>query len=336
MDEKLTIFYSWQSDLSKDLCQSAIRQSIRSAINKIEAEQSDQHLFLDEATRNKPGSPNIPQSIFEKISASDIFICDLTTINEDYDTGKKTPNPNVLIELGFAIAHLGWGRIIMVCNTNYGTFPNDLPFDIDRHRATPFMVSEKNDTNGKGDLTAKLREAIDAIVKESPSKASRKSNLSIKERKRERDVQNIEWIISCIHIPTFDIYIDDMPLNMVRDITFYYDWFSSIKLSSSFHIYDQKFNEIFQEFSSLWEKTMSFYRHYYLSDSKNYYRFDIQFDEFKNDQQENDYIDLSETILKLKSAFKRLLQFIRNNYIEINLDMTSRKAFDEHAKYSGE
>lgn len=26
----------------------------------------------------------------------------------------------------------------------HGVFPNDLPFDIDRHRATPFKITDKN------------------------------------------------------------------------------------------------------------------------------------------------------------------------------------------------
>lgn len=327
MDEKLTIFYSWQSDLSKDLCQSAIRQSIRSAINKIEAEQSDQHLFLDEATRNKPGSPNIPQSIFEKISASDIFICDLTTINEDYNTGKKTPNPNVLIELGFAIAHLGWDRIIMVCNTNYGTFPDDLPFDIDRHRATPFKVKEKNDNNGKGDLTAKLKLAIEEVVNNSPPKPSEKRKISPKERKRELDIQNLEWIMNCVHIPSIDRFLDEMPTHMPSQITFYKDWFSDVYSSNSFHIYDKTLSSSLSEFITLWSMSMSYYRYYNPSASGNYYIFDIPFDEFKNEKQENDFKELTKVVIKLRQSFEGLLSNIRNKYIEVDLNNLSEQAF---------
>jgi hypothetical protein len=66
-------------------------------------------IILDEATRGESGSPNIPMTILEKIKVSDAFICDITTINSNApEELRRTPNPNVLFELGFAVAHLGW------------------------------------------------------------------------------------------------------------------------------------------------------------------------------------------------------------------------------------
>jgi len=92
----------------------------RSATNSVENQIDDVIFKLDEATRNVPGSPNIPMTIFDKIIKSDIFICDLTTINTNAtDIQRKTPNPNVLIELGFAISQLGWHRIIMLFLTSH-------------------------------------------------------------------------------------------------------------------------------------------------------------------------------------------------------------------------
>ena len=39
-------------------------------------------------------------------------MADVTIINHDY-TGRKTPNPNVMLELGYAIKALGWQRILL-------------------------------------------------------------------------------------------------------------------------------------------------------------------------------------------------------------------------------
>src|SRR5262249_230832 len=44
-------------------------------------------------------------------------------------------NPNVAIELGFALHAVGWKRCLMVLNEAYGTI-DDLPFDV-RHRRHP-------------------------------------------------------------------------------------------------------------------------------------------------------------------------------------------------------
>jgi len=77
-------------------------RSIRNASNKIEIEIHDTRIELDEATKRMPGSPNIPKTILDKIETSDIFICDLPTINSKVAKGfKKVPNPNVPIDFLF-------------------------------------------------------------------------------------------------------------------------------------------------------------------------------------------------------------------------------------------
>jgi hypothetical protein len=61
-----------------------------------------------------------------------VFVADLSFVGATPD-GKKLPNPNVLIELGFAARSIGWERTILVINNAYGS-ASDLPFDILQHR----------------------------------------------------------------------------------------------------------------------------------------------------------------------------------------------------------
>jgi hypothetical protein len=51
------------------------------------------------------------------------------------EKGRSIPNPNILIELGYAVAKKGWERIICVMNQQYGG-PSKLPFDL-QHRRWP-------------------------------------------------------------------------------------------------------------------------------------------------------------------------------------------------------
>lgn len=69
---------------------------------------------------------------------SDIFVADVTIINGDY-LGRKTPNPNVLIELGYAIKSLDWNRIILLYNEDYGSI-EEIPFDINHQRMTKYSL----------------------------------------------------------------------------------------------------------------------------------------------------------------------------------------------------
>ena len=76
-------------------------------------------MTADKDTQGRTGSPDIVQSIFSKIDACDLFIADVSIVNKyaslDGAEGKPvkySPNPNVLIELGYAVKVLGWDRVI--------------------------------------------------------------------------------------------------------------------------------------------------------------------------------------------------------------------------------
>jgi hypothetical protein len=124
-----TIFNSWQSDLPNSTNRGFIEDCLLRAIKEVRAdEELKLDPCLDRDTSGVPGSPDIAATIFEKIKAADIFVGDVSVINQGA-TGRPTPNPNVLIELGYAAGRLGWDQIICVLSKATGSI-NDLPFDI--------------------------------------------------------------------------------------------------------------------------------------------------------------------------------------------------------------
>lgn len=337
MTKNQTIFYSWQSDLQKSTNQNAIRQSLRNAINLVEDKIDDLRIELDEATRNTTGSPNIPATIFSKINKCDIFICDLTTINNNAsDEFRKTANPNVLIELGYAIAAIGWERIILLFNTNYGKFPDDLPFDIDRHRASKYEIKDKSDKNGKNDLVQLLKNCITPIIIENPLKPSDLKELSTSQIKKIKDIENLKWIMSSISLTVVDNFIERMPMQIIGKALFFKDWFHEISQSSKFHIYDPKLSELLFEFRDSWEASLSFHQHYNSNPFGNVYTFHLPMDVFPTEQAEKDFNELTKICLKLKSDFSKLINYIRNEYIEVDLDETSQNAFDNYLEHQKE
>jgi hypothetical protein len=94
---KYNVFYSWQSDLPVKSNRSVIQSCIKAAIKKVTIASNSVVLSYDESTREVSGSPDIAQTIIQKIDACDIFICDISIINKDFD-GRKCPNPNVMYE----------------------------------------------------------------------------------------------------------------------------------------------------------------------------------------------------------------------------------------------
>ena len=162
---KRKIFYSWQSDLENSTNRSFIENALKNAIKRI---TKDDSLYLepvlDRDTIGLSGSPAIAEAIFEKIALSDVFVCDVSIINPR-SSKRKSPNPNVLFELGYAVTKLGWDRIILVQNTAFGT-PDTLPFDIHGRRTVLYkaLPSFPERSHIRKELSNKLEQAIKAAL----------------------------------------------------------------------------------------------------------------------------------------------------------------------------
>ena len=175
-----TVFYAWQSDSPAKTNRNFIENALNTAIKNIKKTGTiEASPRLDKDTKNVPGIPDIANTILEKIRSSDVFLADVSfvgTINKSKanDKTEKIPNPNVMIELGYALAELGWERIVLVLNTATGN-PEELPFDL-RNRRWP-ITYDLSRTAGKEicqtcktTLTEQFQSAIEKIAKIPPRK----------------------------------------------------------------------------------------------------------------------------------------------------------------------
>ena len=145
METKKTIFYSWQSDLAetRSLISDALKRCAKNINNNEKIEES---LRLDHDTKEVAGWPDITTTILDKIEKCDIFIADITPITDPSSSSRVCPNPNVLFELGYALATgMKRTRIICVLNTHYLPHAdiNALPFDIRGSRPLQFHLPPK-------------------------------------------------------------------------------------------------------------------------------------------------------------------------------------------------
>jgi len=159
---KRTIFYSWQSDLPNKTNWGFIEDCIVSSTKELKKIQPVPiNINIDRATREETGSPDITESIFSKISNSSVFIADISIVNNFWlnKKGRKTPNPNVLIELGYAARTIGWEKIICIFNTDYGKL-SDLPFDLRNRRIMPYSLKNKIKPDVKKGLSNQIKKSI--------------------------------------------------------------------------------------------------------------------------------------------------------------------------------
>lgn len=140
---RVTIFYSWQSDLPNNTNRGFIQRALEKAIESITAqEQLVIEPCLERDTAGVSGTPDIASTIFRKIDECHIFVGDVSIINPKTRSGRKTPNPNVLLELGYAAKKLTWDNVICVFNTAFGK-TEELPFDLRFRRMALYSVTEE-------------------------------------------------------------------------------------------------------------------------------------------------------------------------------------------------
>ncbi|HTJ50044.1 MAG TPA: hypothetical protein VL443_11355 [Cyclobacteriaceae bacterium] len=259
----IKIFYSWQSDLPNKTNRGFIEDCIQKAIKKIHnADKFELLLNLDRDTNGEAGTPDIADTIFSKIKSSHIFIADISIITLK-GKGRKTPNPNVLVELGFAAGILGWENIICIYNSAMGQI-EDLPFDLRSRRPIIYFQNDTLEEEVKNILVSKIEKAIKSIdynltaeVKELKTAFFNESDRAkhlVNSKPEYWELQLIEELVRNKMAPINKGYIDlrkDLIFRKKRnlDAMEFFDWFRiSLETYTQFYTITTKiFNDELRE-----------------------------------------------------------------------------------------
>jgi hypothetical protein len=168
--KKLTVFYSWQSDVDRRLCRNVIQKALADAAATLNNDPSAAvQIEIDSDTQGVAGTPPISETILRKIRDCDVFAPDVTFVATTPDK-KRVPNPNVMGEYGYALLAKGYGRMMPIMNTAFGP-PQDLPFDM-HHLRHPIGYLMHDGTSNverrkiRADLAANLVGALRLFAKE--------------------------------------------------------------------------------------------------------------------------------------------------------------------------
>jgi hypothetical protein len=177
-----TVFFSWQLDTPPAVGRNFIRKALDEACAQLAADtdiaEAHRDVGVDSDTQGVAGQPPIVDTIFKKIDAASVFVADVTFIGTRRGA-RPTPNPNVLIEYGWALKTLTHERVICVMNESYGA-PSieNLPFDL-AHVRWPirFSLAEDAEDNVRRETRKKLvgllKDALRASLGTLPTKAVR-------------------------------------------------------------------------------------------------------------------------------------------------------------------
>ncbi len=153
------IFYSWQSDI--DETKKYVGHRLDNAVRQVDDWE------VETATRNVPGAPDISATILSKIEKCDLFLADVSIINPGAD-GREMSNPNVMYELGYAMAIKGQDNLILIADKST-TNRDNLPFDIHNRRVLFADLNDANKATLSKDLASILRSHNSLLSKTDPS-----------------------------------------------------------------------------------------------------------------------------------------------------------------------
>ncbi len=332
MNNPINIFYSWQSDLPDNTNKIVIRDMLQKAKNIIETEKKI-NIIIDEAIRNKAGSPNISLTILEKIDNADMFVSDITTINKtDTDDNRKTPNPNVMYELGYAVAKLGWEKIILILNEEYGTI-DEIPFDIRQHAITSYSLSDSQTEKQRSIIGNKAKEfenKINLILDIKPKAKIFDNQIIIK----QRDIKIIEKIMKQVPYTLIREQIRYAPRQILVDLPVFFEDFERVLHENIEYLHDNELNKLFRNLYHVWQDILSNSLNYHSNNPDSRFATfvsppgDMPLD--KSQQKLWDYIENRHK--DIDNVLKSILDIIKDKYIEIDLKSLNDTLLESYQK----
>lgn len=308
MENKIySIFYSWQSDIN------ASRKSIDKKLSAIEKEfknKNEIEIIIDKATRDTEGSIPISDTLIEKICKADFFVCDISIIHEKNVMPRRTPNPNVLIELGYAVACLGWDRVIMFVGNKVDI--DDLPFDI-KHRRI-FKVDDQLSINT-------IYNSFLKTISEGTPKPFL-GQLEIEKVKRDSEV--LDSLFQTFEKKDFDSWLKSDNSNVSEEILSYQYCLDEFYQSSDYGLYDEKLKGITDEFKKVVDSLLLPIREVYEGTSEIYGSYDGLSDKDGIIIKREKISEFREKKKEVKNVLDKLLSYIRENYPTIKLTKKSK------------
>ena len=324
----LIVFYCWQSDLPHN----KNKDYIKDVLEKIRRELFEEisiNIVIDEATRDLLGSDKISHAILKKIQESDIFICDVSIINNEAFHIRPVPNPNVLFELGCAVSFLNWERIIMIFNEEFGTLQS-LPFDLEKHRTTLYNSNDYNLDSDRIFINS-IKNKIVAIWKQNPIKGYLSPETREIKIKYKKDIENIEKFLRTFLISLIDQHVENAPREINTDIYLFFEEMERLLSYNSynFNIYDNELKELIYSFYYYWKDSLpnlyeSEYYHY-VSDTISI--FSNPGDAPLNENQEKIWKRIEENKQLMHNCLYKILELIRRVYIEVDISSIQNNVY---------
>ena len=325
-----TIFYSWQSDFPKKTNLNAIRAALKKASRALEAADPALKLVPDEATRDTSGRQHRAQDPRnEKIEAAEVFIADVTTITPP-GADRPGPNPNVGYELGYAVAMLGWDRVILLFNDKIGNFPAHLPFDFVQNLGKSVQLCR--------DRPCVQRQRSRRLPQDSDQGGHRQESKWLVELKgltrekirHDHDVENMRWLMRTLHIPTLQDHIESLPHAITGKALWFFETFRGVAANALFSVYDPVLSAAVDKLHQSWSAALAHDNEYHDTPSGKIYVFTNPGDMPLSGERQEAWDAIDAARREMAEAITVILDRLRSDYLEIKIKKTNKRAWEAY------
>ena len=146
---------------------------------------------------------------------------------------------------------------------------------------------------------------------------------------RQRDLETLRKIFESINATVLDNFFDTtQSLDCFDGAVFYFAIeFVALVKSSNFHIYDKTLAKKVDKFSAAWQDTLSFGEFFEPMPNNNSYRFIAG---YKGEAAHSRY---HKAIESAESTFVDLIKYVKENYIELDIDQTNKLSLSSYEAY---
>ena len=331
------VFYCWQDHLDPSLNRFLIRDSLNRAIADVQQELPDTldcSIRLDQATDGRAGSVDIANVILEKIRDCSMVVADVTPVLKDVENGRYYPNPNVMLELGYAARSRGWHRINCLFNFSHAG-PEQLPFDIRHRRVSGFRCGSRGErAEARNRLTQLLVSAIRATIL-SVDRGEIDETIGNDQIRHARDLRVVRELMQTIHRPTLDYYVERGQVRQLHyDCIYFWHGFNALVTSSFFQLYDDQLERLVLRLHESWEAAV-YHGSYAFGPGVDPSSLVLQPEHLWNDAYEATVNAMDRAYSDIPGALSNVLNHVHARYLEIDMDETDRIAYQAIEPYLG-
>ena len=158
------------------------------------------------------------------------------------------------------------------------------------------------------------------------------NTLTDQEKKRLSDLAHLRWILATLNIPVIDRHIDAAPHKIYDEIFYYWESFHKIYSSSIFYLYDSRMRELIKMVHDWWNKSLSYDEYYHSVANRNVLIFYRPAHRAQTEQEEAAWKTIC-VCKETKKGFELLLNYVRENYLDLNIEELSYEAREEYVEF---